>query len=113
MPLCSTRSHSIGSTSGGAFHVWQDFKHEIKQLKGPLYSEPANGGIPTRFLQVAVCLTPHLNFTKNLAGITKRWQTHLTFPLEGRNERVGQIEKEFDERLQAPNFTNAGRTHGP
>ncbi len=93
-------------------HVWQDFKHEIKQLKGPLYNEPEIGDIPTRFLQVAVCLTPHLNFTRNLAGITKRWQTDFTFPIEGRDERVGPIEEAFDERLQAPRFANAGRTHG-
>ena len=93
-------------------HVWQDFKHQIKDLNGPLYSEPAVGDVKTRFLQVAICLTPHLNFTRNLAGITKRWQTALPSPVEGREERVGSIEDDFDDRLQAPRFAHAGRTHG-
>lgn len=96
--------------------VWQDVKHQIKDLKGPLYTDPALGASQARFLQIAVCLTPHHNFQRNLAGITKRWDvltvTVAGTDLQGREERVGAIEKVFDPRIQGPLFTNAGRTHG-
>jgi hypothetical protein len=93
-------------------HVWQDFKHQIRDRSGPLYSEPAVPSAQCRFLQVAVCLTPHFNFQRNLAGITKRWQTDWVPDPPGRKERVGPILDPFDDRLQAPLFALAGRTHG-
>lgn len=58
-------------------HVWQDFKHQIKDRNGPLFTEPAVPSARCRFLQIAICLTPHAFFTKNLAGITKRWEVSL------------------------------------
>ncbi len=92
-------------------HVWQDFKDQINSVKAPpLYTEP---GVDCRFLQIAVCLTPHENFHKNLAGITKRWK--LTTPLPtspaGRAERVGRILQEYNDRIQGPLFENAGTSH--
>jgi hypothetical protein len=103
-------------------HVWQDFKHHIKDLSDPLYTDvavpPNPEFVPTtavmgdcRFLQVAVSLTPHLNFRRNLAGITKRWPLALSDPPPGRAERVGSILADFDERIQAPLFANAGTAH--
>jgi hypothetical protein len=94
-------------------HVWQHFKHEIKQRTGPLFKEPA---VPLcRFLQIAVCLTPHANFTRNLAGVTKRWEVPMPgFPWDdgvGRLQRVGQKLADFDDRLQAPLFARAGSSH--
>ena len=99
--------------------MWQDFKHQILDHNSPLYTDAAiqAGGPapstpvtgPQRFLQVAVCLTPHLNFQRNLAGITKQWPIELEDVPPGRAERVGDIEVRFDPRLQAPRFSNAGR----
>jgi hypothetical protein len=101
-------------------HVWQDFKHQIKDHRSPLYRDAAiqAGGPspstlvtgPQRFLQIAVSLTPHLNFQRNLAGITKQWPIELQDDPPGRAERVGDIEVEFDPRIQAPRFSNAGRS---
>lgn len=93
-------------------HVWQDFKHQIKDLGGPLYTEQAVPTADCRFLQIAVSLTPHLNFQRNLAGITKRWQSDFSADPQGRKERVGAILDHFDERIQGPLFAHAGRTHG-
>lgn len=91
--------------------VWQDAKDQIKNLRGPLYTDPALGASQAHFLQVAVCLTPHQNFQRNRAGITKRWRTDLSADPQGRKERVGAI-GEFDMRIQGPLFANAGRSHG-
>jgi len=92
--------------------VWQDFKHLIKNLNGPLYSqqsEPNEG--KSRFLQIAISLTPHSNFQRNLAGITKRWQkTSVSADPQGQKERVGEMGL-FDERIQGPLFAHAGRNH--
>jgi hypothetical protein len=100
-------------------HVWQDFKHQIKNLRGPLYRDAAiqpNGYTPStpvegpqRFLMVAVSLTPHFNFQRNLAGVTKQWQIGLQPDPPGRKERVGDVEVAFDTRIQAPRFSQAGR----
>ena len=114
-------------------HVWQDFKHQIKHLASPLYTDAAilpNGFVPStdvvgeqrfvpstdvvgeqRFLQIAVCLTPHANFQRNLAGITKQWQLVLPDSPAGRAERVGVMLDDFDNRLQAPRFSLAGANH--
>ena len=95
--------------------TWQDVKDQIKEPKGPLYTDSDLGN--ARFLQVAVCLTPHQNFERNLAGITKRWYQGMPVdpqgrPIEpqGREERVGKM-GDFDPRIQAPLFGNAGSTH--
>ena len=64
-------------------HLWQDIRKQISERS------PGNPGLfedtivqkpdaPQRFLQVAVCLTPHLNFMRNLAGVTKRWEIPMT-----------------------------------
>lgn len=96
-------------------NVWQDVKHEIKNRNGWLFTEPGPTGQKCRFLQIAVCLTPHANFTKNLVGVTKRWD-RLDIPVQGnpsgRMERVGAKLADFDQRLQAPLFEKAGNSHG-
>ncbi len=93
-------------------HVWQDFKHQIKDRTGPLFTEPAVPSANCRFLQIAICLTPHANFTKNLAGITKRWEIPLPADPPGRKERVGDILEAFNDRIQGPLFAKAGAAHG-
>jgi hypothetical protein len=91
--------------------TWQDVKGQIRNLHGPLYSEPQSGTDQTRFLQVAVCLTPHHNFQRNLAGVTKRWDVPLPADPQGRAECVGKMGS-FDPLIQARSFANAGKTHG-
>ncbi len=93
-------------------HVWQDFKHQVKDRNGPLFTEPSVESAKCRFLQIAICLTPHANFTKNLAGITKRWGIPLPDAPPGRKERVGDIIDEWDDRIQGPLFEKAGAAHG-
>lgn len=90
--------------------VWQDIKEQIKDRNGPLFNELDASPAKCRFLQVVVCLTPHGNFVKNLAGVTKRWEVPAADPL-GRKERVGEIVDPFDERTQGPLFANAGSSH--
>jgi hypothetical protein len=77
---------------------WQDIKSQVSDLQSDLYTSPAadlKSSPPagaTRFLQIAVCLTPHAFFAKNLAGVTKRWNVPA-FPNAknpaGRAERAG------------------------
>ncbi len=94
--------------------TWQEIKLQIKDLKGPLYryTDPTLGISQARFLQIAVCLTPHQNFERNLIGITKRWNTGMPADPQGRKERVGAIENPLDPSIQGPLFANAGRSHG-
>lgn len=70
---------------------------------------------PNRFMQIAVCVTPHVAFTENLVGITRRWNVPLA-PIPGsesvpagRAERVGD-RLEFDQLIQARRFTKAGNS---
>lgn len=93
-------------------HVWQDFKHQIMDRNGPLFTEPAVPSARCRFLQIAICLTPHANFSKNLAGITKRWDIPLPADPPGRKERIGDRLEVFSERIQGPLFAKAGASHG-
>jgi len=101
-------------------HIWQDIKDDIKNLTGPLYQDvaipPGATYVPStpvtgeqRFLQIAVSLTTHAFFTRNLVGITKRWDVQLPNPAAGRDERVGNLVIGFDPVIQAPRYENAGR----
>jgi len=97
---------------------WQDIKDQIKNHNSDLYDEPGPllavlSGLTgnNHFLQIVVCLTQHAFFSKNLAGVTKRW----TFPISGPNppgrwERVGR-KLNFDPLIQADRFENAGNQH--
>jgi len=82
---------------------WQDVKLLVNNLNSHLYKLPAAvvqlPGTPkvtpagaNKFLQIAVSLTPYNFFTRNLAGVTKRWNVPA-FPdendPEGRKERAG------------------------
>jgi hypothetical protein len=104
-------------------HVWQDIKRDIKNRGGILYNEgPSEQGgtfrttspaSPSqRFLQIAVCLTPHAGFSRNLVGITKRWDVPiLPYDPLGREHRRGGIEVADDPLIQGPRFANAGRNY--
>ena len=94
-------------------HLWQDIRTQISA------SSPGNPGLfqdkivqkpdaNQRFLQVAVCLTPHLNFMRNLAGVTKRWEIPVEMGPAGHAERVGDRDGGPNE---CPNFTKAGKSH--
>lgn len=104
-------------------HLWQDVRQQIKNRNGPLFADVAVPPNPSftpstpvigaqRFLQIAICLTPHLNFQRNLAGVTKRWDLALPDDPQGRAERVGELRERFNEQIQGPLFANAGTNHG-
>jgi hypothetical protein len=108
-------------------YIWQTdgtvngVKEHIKNLSSFLYKDaavPAGATyVPTtpvvgeqRFLQIAICLTSHQNFKRNLAGVTKRWQLELPQLPAGRAERVGQVLNQplVSARIQGPVFEFAG-----
>lgn len=89
-------------------HIWQDVKQQITNRQSPLFLDHAAEApnTPNRFLQVVVCLTPHLNFMRNLAGVTKRWTLPLEQAPSGQAQRVGdRTEPAGPER---PHFSKAG-----
>lgn len=75
---------------------WQDVKLLINDLTSPLYTLPVANSAPAaganKFLQIAISLVPYANFTRNLAGVTKRWNVpavpDATNP-NGRTARTG------------------------
>lgn len=101
-------------------HLWQDWKHKIASTapeNHDLFSDTAGNyapGAPQRFLQIVVCLTPHLNFQRNLIGITKRWQMPLTNATPGKPERVGAIltnRPDLEQRIGGTPFEHAGAAY--
>jgi hypothetical protein len=122
MVIAAVRQYSLHQER--RLTVWQDIKTQVNDPTSPLYSNAPPAGAPapasdSRFLQVAVSVTPHENFSKNLAGVTKRWNVPLaaipgtTVPA-GRPERVGPLVNPFDpfdSAIQAPRFLFAGNSH--
>jgi hypothetical protein len=108
--------------------TWQEIKDQIKDPESALYTERTDKAKPPmrpRSLQIAINVTPHEHFTKNLAGITKQWKVPLrTIPqtappdfrgkVRGRPERRGD-KGPFDSAIQARRFSRAGnsRTYSP
>jgi hypothetical protein len=99
--------------------TWQEVKSLIANPAGPLFNLPAGGTGRQKFLQIAVCLTTHDNFRKNLCGITRRWnvplaaRTGTSIPV-GRDERRGDLVdplNPIDPQINAPRFTRAGNSH--
>ena len=91
--------------------VWQDIKGMINDLSSDLYTESYTGpgavNADQDYLEIAVCMTPHANFTQNLAGVTKRWKIYPPVSVAGRSERVGQVGM-FESQIQARRFEKAG-----
>lgn len=100
--------------------TWQQVKSLIADPKSELYTLPAGTPQPPKFLQIAVCLTTHRNFTQNLAGVTKRWNVPMvprpgTSTPIGRDERRGDLvnpANPIDPQINAPLFTRAGNSFG-
>ncbi len=95
--------------------TWQDIKSSVTDPRSPLYTQ-ISGDKPNKSLQIAVCVTPHANFSRNFAGVTKRRNAPMavipgTNVPSGRPERVGKMVTAFDPSLQAPRFANAGTSH--
>jgi len=94
--------------------VWQDADGVpgVRSMVG----NPASALYSRRFLQVALCMTPHHNFQRNLVGVTKRWNV-LPGPdpdgvgPSGRAERVGRILNDLDPFIGGPRFEFAGTSH--
>jgi hypothetical protein len=94
-------------------HLWQDIKQQISSSSAgnPALFQDTIVQDPharQRFLQVVVCLTPHLNFMRNLAGVTKRWEIPATPGSAGHAERVGDRNGGSDDR---PIYKMAGNSH--
>lgn len=114
--------------------TWQEIKGQIKDPTSALYTlknTPISSApikpvfpaplTPNKHLQIAIGVTPYDNFTKNRAGVTKKWNVPLaaavlsagsTWPLgtpAGRPERRGQ-KRAFDTMIQAPKFDFAGNS---
>jgi hypothetical protein len=80
---------------------WQRVKSAITTRSPALFEAPAlvpfgfrpvaDVAGPQRFLQIAVCLVPLTNGTRNRVGITWRWPLELADHPPGRDERVGNI----------------------
>lgn len=96
---------------------WQEIKSQISDLTSALYvGSTPDAPRKNRFLQIAVSVTPHGNFSRNLAGVTRRWNVPIAMnPLTGqpagRAERVGAILFPFDGQIQGPRFAFAGNSH--
>lgn len=100
-------------------HVWQDVRKQLTDRRGPLFHESASAVAKDgtsitdeqcRFLQVVVCLTPHLGFSRNLAGVTKRWKVVRTdLAPGGEAQRIGAMTP--GRSGSNPTFSRAGRSH--
>jgi hypothetical protein len=97
--------------------TWQAVKGSVANFSSNLYKiDPPQSPFSSRFLQIAVCVIPHANFSKNLAGVTKRWNVPLvanaiTNQPSGRVERVGGILDPFNTKIQGPLFAAAGNSY--
>jgi len=80
--------------------TWQDVKEGIANANDPLFSQ--------RFLQIAISVTPHANFTRNLCGITRRSIPEDGLNTAGRDQRRGERSDDVDSLIQAHRFSNAG-----
>jgi hypothetical protein len=106
--------------------TWQEIKTQIADLESPLYTEPLPppDKRPNRFLQVVISVTPHHNFTKNRAGVTKRWNVPLALNSDPeKTEPAGRLERRgpmpplddhkspvIDPLIQGPRFERAGNS---
>lgn len=90
-------------------HLWQDIRSNIKERFGALFTDTTpHTSEHQRFLQIVVCLTPHLNFQRNLVGITKRWQLPVNQAPAGQAERVGTRSPPPVGTDLPPTFSRAG-----
>jgi hypothetical protein len=103
--------------------TWQAIKSQIMDPTSSLYTQigdvktmpPLLPSASNRFLQIAVSLTSHSNFTLNLAGVTKKCNVPLAVSAAdpskpaGRAERVGDAQM-FDPTIGAQRFGRAGNS---
>jgi hypothetical protein len=97
---------------------WTDVRDEIMDPGSELFADPPAVGadqFQARFLQIAICVTPYANSTKNRVGVSKHWNVaampDAVNPF-GRAERVGMVVAPFDSQLGGPRFEFAGNSHG-
>jgi hypothetical protein len=88
---------------GQVFNTWQSLRTQIADPNSALFRiDLAQPPFENRFLQFAVSLTPFANNTRNLAGITKRWNVPMAVD-PGTGEPSGRLER---------SGANAGTSHG-
>jgi hypothetical protein len=98
--------------------LWQNVKSQIADVDGgtlftdtaPEATPPEAGPAPNHFLQVVVCLTPHHGFSRNLAGVTKRWTIPVDQAPEGRAQRVGR-RLSPPEEIEEPEYELVGNAN--
>ncbi len=91
-------------------HLWQDVKKQLGDPNSALYADTRPDGAvgDQRFLQVAVSLTTHFFFQRNLVGVTRRWDAKSTLAIAGHAERIG-VPQGFDPTIAAERYSKAGR----
>jgi hypothetical protein len=102
--------------------TWQDIKGLVNGQNQPQINDPTSslynemsGDTENKFLQIAISPTPHTNFSKNWAGITKHRNVPIAV-IPGTNIPAGRPERrgdrgDFDPLIQACRFSNAGTAH--
>jgi hypothetical protein len=97
--------------------TWEAIKGQVSDTNSTLYTQMADPNHSrNKFLQIAVSVTPHANFSLHHAGVTKRRNVPMavipnTNRPAGRPERVGPVVAAFDPMIQGPRFQFAGNTH--
>jgi hypothetical protein len=95
--------------------TWQAVRPMVSNPASALYTTMADGST-NKFLQIAISVTPHANFTLNHAGVTKRRNVAMAVipgsnVPAGRPERVGAVLNPQDPLIQGPRFEFAGNSH--
>jgi hypothetical protein len=97
--------------------TWEAIKTQVSDTSSMLYTQMSDADRSrNRFLQIAISVTPHDNFTKHHAGVTKCRNVPMavipgTIVPAGRPERVGAMVEAFNSMTQAPRFEFAGNSH--
>ncbi|MEJ7690657.1 MAG: hypothetical protein WKF76_13480 [Nocardioidaceae bacterium] len=92
--------------------TWEEIRDDIGTYSSDLYRTSDTD--PNHFLQVAVSVTAHANFSQHLAGVTRRWKVA---PEPDANEPNGRKERRGEPGppppgsvIHSPFFDQAGRS---
>lgn len=92
--------------------TWEEIRGDIGRYSSDLYR--TSDVDPNHFLQIAVSVTPHANFSLHQAGVTRRWKVAPEPDAQnpnGRKERVGEPgQPPPGSVIHYPFFDQAGRS---